>query len=136
MIVTKADKSGCLLTMSYGQHVGPDDMKRCLGTVRDVMANLQPGFLLLTDLTCLESMDASCAPDMGAIMDLCDTKGMKAVVRVIPDPSKDIGFTLISRFHDHPQVRTRNYDNLADAVQSLSVRTSESVPPSAWCASQ
>jgi len=114
--------------MSYSQHVGAEDMSRCLGTVREIIADLEPGFVLLTDLSCLESMDASCAPDIGAIMDLCALKGMETVLRVIPDPTKDIGFALISLFHDHPRVQTRTYDNLADAVQSLSVPISETVP--------
>jgi len=119
MIHTKADASGRVLTMSYSEHVGAVDMKRCLGTVRDIMPQLKPGFLLLTDLSCLESMAAECAEDVGAIMELCAEGGMKTVVRVIPDPRKDIGFALISRFHHHPSVRTRTYENLAEAVQSF-----------------
>ena len=105
--------------MSYSAHVDAADMKRCLGTVRDVIPKLKPDFLLLTDLSCLQSMDADCAEDVGAIMDLCVEGGMKTVVRVIPDPQKDIGFALISRFHHHPNVRTRTYENLAEAVQSF-----------------
>jgi len=127
MILSKADTSGRMLTMSYSQHVGAEDMSRCLGTVREIIVELEPGFVLLTDLSSLESMDASCAPDIGAIMDLCASKGMKTVLRVIPDPTKDIGFALIALFHDHPLVETRTYDNLADAVQSLSVPVKEQV---------
>jgi anti-anti-sigma regulatory factor len=83
------------------------------------MDNLQPGFLLLADLSTLESMDASCAPELGAIMDLCSAKGVSAVVRVIPDRSKDIGLNLISRFHLHPKVKTQTYESLAEAINSL-----------------
>lgn len=106
--------------MSYSQHVTAEDTRRCLEVVRDILAGFQPGFLLLTDLSSLESMDASCSQDLGTLMDMCDAKGLETVVRVIPDPSKDIGFAIISRFHHHPRVQTRTYDNLADAVQSLS----------------
>ncbi len=129
MISTKTDESGRVLTMSYEQHVGVKDMRRCLGTVRDMMADLKPGFLLFTDLSSLKSMDTSCASDLAAVMDLCDAKGMETVVRVIPDPAKDIGFALISCFHDHTHVHTRTYDNLADAVQSLCAQTSENASP-------
>ena len=105
--------------MSYNRHVGAEDMKRFLATVREIMNHVRPGFLLLTDLSNLESMDASCAPELGAIMDLCGARGMSTVVRVIPDPYKDIGFDLISRFHLQPQVKVRTYDNLAEAIKSL-----------------
>jgi len=110
--------------MSYSQHIGADEMKRCLGTVRDLMDNLKPGFLLLTDLSNLESMDASCAPELGAIMDLCSAKGMATVVQVIPDPSKDIGFDLISQFHHNPPVHTQTHQSLAEAIKNLHPVTS------------
>ena len=114
--------------MSYSQHIGADEMRRCLGTVRDLMENLKPGFLLLTDLSNLESMDASCAPELGAIMDLFSAKGMSTVVRVIPDPNKDIGFELISRFHLHPLVKMRTHESLAEAIKSLLPEPVEAAP--------
>jgi len=110
--------------MSYSQHIGAGEMRRCLGTVRDLMEDLKPGFLLLTDLSNLESMEASCAPELGAIMDLCSAKGMLSVVQVIPDPSKDIGFDLISRFHHDPPVRTQTYESLAEAIKALHTEAS------------
>src|SRR5476649_1380278 len=112
--------------MSYSQHVGADEMRRCFGTVRDLMDHLKPGFFLLTDLSNLESMDASCAPELGAIMDLCSANGMSTVVRVIPDPTKDIGFDLISCFHLHPSVKT--HKSLAEAIKSLLPEPVETSP--------
>jgi hypothetical protein len=83
------------------------------------MEQLKPGFFLLTDLSNLESMEASCAPELGAIMDQCSAKGMSTVVQVIPDPNKDIGFDLISVFHHHPPVKTQTHQSLAEAIQCL-----------------
>jgi len=128
MILCKVDESGRVLTMSYSQHIGAEEMRRCLGTVRDLMDHLKPGFFLLTDLSNLESMEASCAPELGAIMDLCSERGMSTVVRVIPDPNKDIGFELISHFHLPPQVKTRTHQSLAEAIISLLTEPSEAAP--------
>ena len=122
------DPSGRMLTMTYSQHVGAEDMRRCLGSVRELIADLQSGFLLLADLSGLDSMDPSCAPDIGAIMDLFNAKELETVVRVIPDPGKDIGFAIISRFHYDKRVQTLTYDSLVDAVQSSSVRTAKGDP--------
>jgi len=119
MILCKVDEAGGVLTMSYGQRVEADDMRRCLGTVRDLMEQLKPGFLLVTDLSNLESMDAACAPELGAIMDLCSARGLLSVVQVIPDPNKDIGFDLISHFHHNPPVKTQTHASLAEAVKSM-----------------
>ena len=128
MILCKVDESGTVLTMSYSQHIGVLEMRRCLGTVRDLMEQLKPGFLLLTDLSNLESMEVSCAPELGAIMDLCSAKGMLSVVQVIPDPKKDIGFDLISRFHHDPPVKTQTHQSLAEAIKSLHAASPEASP--------
>jgi hypothetical protein len=54
------------------------------------------------------------------MMDLCDRKGVKAVVRVVPDPHKDIGFALLSHFHYGPDVELTTYQSLADAISGIS----------------
>jgi hypothetical protein len=92
------------------------------------MDQLKPGFFLLTDLSHLELMEASCAPDLGAIMDLCSAGGMLTVVQVIPDSNKDIGFDLISHFHHDPPVKTQTYQSLAEAIKSLLAEPLEVVP--------
>ncbi|MEA3188360.1 MAG: hypothetical protein QOD99_2190, partial [Chthoniobacter sp.] len=61
------------------------------GDGRKPLTDIAPGFLLLTDLTSLESMDAGCSLDLGEMMTLCNTKGISAIARVVPDPKKDIG---------------------------------------------
>ena len=123
MILCHADKSGRVLTMSYGGHVGAEEMKRSFEEVQILMQGLKPEFLLLTDLSSLTSMDMACAASLGDLMDLCSKNGMATVMRVIPDPSKDIGFDLISLFHHQPPIRTQNYKNLAEAIESLLVQS-------------
>jgi anti-anti-sigma regulatory factor len=128
MILCNADESGEILTMSYSGHVGAEDIKSCLERIRGLMEQLKSGFFLVTDLSNLESMEASCAPCLGAIMELCSAKGISAVVRVIPDPKKDIGFDLISKFHHDPPVRTETHESLASAIKSLIKSPTEVVP--------
>lgn len=110
MILCNVDDSGDILTMSYSGRVGAEDMESCLQTIRGLMQQLKSGFFLVTDLSNLESIEAACAPSLGSIMDLCSAKGISAVVRVIPDPKKDIGFDLISKFHHDPPVRTETHE--------------------------
>ncbi len=94
-------------------------MHRCLETVHELMHRLKPGFVVLSDLSHVDSMDAACAADLGALMDLTNAGGVSVVLRVMPDPGKDIGFNIISHFHHPPPVRTETYEPLADAVSSL-----------------
>ena len=119
MIICSVDGSGGVMTISYSQHVDVQDMRRCLENVRHLLDQLRPGFLVLADFTSLESMDANCAHDLGALMDLCSGRGMATVMRVIPDSSKEIGINIISRFHLQPQVKVHTYGSLAEAIKSL-----------------
>lgn len=120
MFLAEADKSGKVLTLSFSQNVGVEEMQACVERVKILLSDMEPGFRLLTDLSSLESMDEACAPYIGAIMDMCTEKEMKTVASVIPDPQKDIGFTLMSRFHHSSQLQSSTHENLADAIQSLS----------------
>ena len=127
MIICTADRAGRVLTISYSRHVGTHDMHRCLETVHELLHMLKPGFVILSDLSHLETMDAACAADIGTLMDICSAGGLSTVLRVMPDPSKDIGFNIISRFHQPPPVRTENYETLAEAVSSLMVEKPDEI---------
>jgi hypothetical protein len=120
MILADADKSGRVLTISYSQNVGVEEMKASVERVKELLLGMEAGFRMLTDLSNLESMDEACAPYVGEIMDLCKAKEMKKVARVIPDPRKDIGFALISCFHYGSNVNWSTHQNLTDAIQNLS----------------
>jgi hypothetical protein len=47
------------------------------------------------------------------------TKQVEHVVRVIPDPRKDIGLNILSHFHYGSKIRVSVCDNLDDAMQLL-----------------
>ena len=121
MFHAEIDASKKVLTMSFAQHVDSTEMKFCLETVRSILVDVKPGFRLLTDMTSLDSMDSDCTIDLGEMMSLCDAKGINAVVTVVPDPKKDIGFTILEPFHYGKDVEVTTYETLADAIQSLVV---------------
>ncbi len=83
------------------------------------MHSLKAGFVVISDLSHLESMDPACALPMGTLMDLCSAGGVSSVVRVIPDPTKDIGFNIIARFHMPAPVRMETHEGLAEAINSV-----------------
>jgi len=76
--------------------------------IQALVKELPEGFRLLADFTDLETMDAECATEIGRTMDLLDKFSVGLIVRVIPDPRKDIGMNILSAFHypHHPRVIT------------------------------
>ena len=99
MLETRIDPVRNSLTVRYSRHVGPDEAKRFVEQLPNLLLELRPGFSLLTDMSDLESMDVDCVPQIKTVMDLCNQKKISTIVRIIPDPHKDIGFNILSLFH-------------------------------------
>jgi anti-anti-sigma regulatory factor len=108
-----------LIKISWSGKVDSEEMRRCAEEMSVAASKIRPGFRLLADMTCLESMDSAGAPYIGSVMDLCVAKQVEHVVRVIPDPHKDIGLNIMSYFHYGSKVRVTICDNLADALRRL-----------------
>ena len=119
MIEFEVDQPQSLLVIRYSGNVGPEETEEGLEQIRAGLAKLQSGFRLLADLTELESMDVACAPHIEKAMDLCNAKGASIVVRVIPDPHRDIGLQIMSYFHYSGDVRIVTCQTLAEAEQLL-----------------
>ena len=108
-----------LLSISYSGHVTADAMKACHGQVVKLLSALRPGFTVLTDLSGLESMDLDCVIHLTKIMDQFRSKGVGTVVRVVPDPAKDIGFKILSIIHLRRGVKIVTCENIAEAERAL-----------------
>ena len=121
MIEASVDKTENLLKVAYLGKVEPEEAKRSLGEVQGMVIQMQPGFRLLTDLRALDRMDIGCVPYIEEVMDLCDDKGITMVVRIIPDPHKDIGLSIMSLFHYHRGVRIVTVETIEEALAALGV---------------
>lgn len=84
-----------------------------------LIASMRPGFTVIADLAELERMEIDCVRHVTRLMDLFLAAGVGQVVRVIPDPSKDIGFTLLSLTHYRGRVPIRTCESRAEAETAL-----------------
>ena len=120
MLLVEIDRPDRLVKITYAGHVGPEDARDCLERLRFLLADVQPGFRLLADLSGVTSMPTITAPYIGQIMDTCAGKGIELVVRVPPsEPRNDIGLAILSRFHYGPEVRIVNCQSLEEAASHL-----------------
>ena len=120
MIKVETDKPRNLVVVTYRGHVNRAEAQQKLLKVIAALEGMEPGFRLLTDFSELESMDYACAPEIEATMDLLRKKGVAEVVRVVPDPRKDIGFAVMSQFHYGHKTPVLTVDSRAEALQKLS----------------
>jgi hypothetical protein len=109
-----------LLRVQFRATVTARDAADHVAEVERALRVLKPGFTLLTDLTGLEGMELDCVPHITRAMDLCLAAGVAKVVRIIPDPRKDIGFTLLSLVHYRGRVPMITCETREEAELELS----------------
>lgn len=119
MVYTYSSQERQILFIEFAGHVTAAEVEAAVPTLMGELEKMNPGFILLTDFSDLESMDTEAARPIAANMDSMSEKGIGSIVRVIPDPTKDIGFQLMGCFHYEPHVQTAVFDNLGDALKSL-----------------
>jgi hypothetical protein len=119
MFLATTNKTKRLLHLSYIGRVQPEELASGLDDLKLLLADLTPGFRVLVDLSRLESMSLDCVPEIGRGMEILDKRGVELVVRVIPDPSKDIGLNILMHFHYKQWPRVVVCDNMIEAGRIL-----------------
>jgi anti-anti-sigma regulatory factor len=122
MYVVELDQSKRLLVISATQRVTAGQVKAVAERVRELLQDVRPGFRVLADFRWLDSMDSAAAPHLAEIMDVLTEKGVASVVRVMPDPHKDIGLNILSQFHYGPEIQLATFQTLADALQNIATK--------------
>jgi hypothetical protein len=119
MILAAMNKPRQLLFLNFSERVRADDYKSNRENAEALLAELQPGFRILVNLSSMESMDLDCVPEIARFMNLSNRSGVSMVVRVIADPSKDIGLNILSLFHYGQHVRTATCATMTEAATML-----------------
>jgi hypothetical protein len=125
MVSVETDKSKRLLVVSAAGHVSKEEVKEAAAHVRAALKDVAPGLRALTDFRWLESMRPSAAPYIAEIMDALAEKQVASVIRIIPDPGKDIGLNILSRFHYHRDLPISTVETLVEALDSLLEQNAE-----------
>src|SRR5260370_11595178 len=120
MVGNEVDRSEGLLKISGAGDSTPEEARSCLENLQSLLTDMRPGFRLFADLSGLRSMPTTTAPYIGQIMDSCAEKGVELVVRLLPaEPSKDIGFAIMSHFHYAPDIRIVTCAPMEEAASYL-----------------
>ena len=99
MLLPTINKTRGLLQMDFIGDVDAEQIRRELKTLPGVLEDLPEGFVLIVNLENVGAMPKECAPEIGLLMEMFDQKGVRLVIRVIPDKTKDIGFQVLYLLH-------------------------------------
>jgi anti-anti-sigma regulatory factor len=121
MLLVTSNKSKRLLYVSYSGQVRLEEFQSSREDLKAQLEELLPDFRLLTDFSRLEFMGLDCVPAVGGMMEMIGEAGVGLVVRIIPDPSKDIGMNILTIFHypHRPQIVT--CENMSEAARALAL---------------
>jgi hypothetical protein len=119
MFLATSNPAKQLLVMRYCDRVTAKQLKSNRSDLKALLTGLAPGCKVLADFSQLESMAADCVPEVGVGMELIDAAQPGLLVRVIPDPSKDIGLNILTAFHYKKRPRIVNCATLAEAAKLL-----------------
>jgi hypothetical protein len=97
------------------------ELEKAHAEVVSLLDELPKGFRLVSDLSHLDSMEVGCTAEIARIMELCDQKGVGLVVRVIPDPKKDIGLNILTLFHYRKRPRVVTCSTMVEAASALAL---------------
>ena len=115
----EVDPGRNLVRTRYTGAVTVVEMKLGILDAERLLPTMQAGFTVLADLSGLEAMDLECGPQLSIIMELCKAHGVGRVIRVIPDPAKDIGLNILSLIHYRGKVQLVTCETLAEAERVL-----------------
>ena len=119
-ISVKYDPLKNIVRTAFSGDIGIKEAQEYEKLVSAVLATIPTGFYLLTDLSQLQSMDIHCMPNITRTMEQASRHGIKRVVRIVPDPSKDIGFNIMSLFHYPHGLPIITCENKEEAERALS----------------
>ncbi len=119
MLLLTSNQSKQLLYLNFIGTVKPEEIQNERKDLATQLAGLAPGFRYLVDLSALEIMRLDCMVELGRTMEMIGRAGVSLVVRVIPDPSKDIGMNILTVFHYPHGLRVVTCQSLTEAVKAL-----------------
>jgi hypothetical protein len=115
----RCDVSRNLIEVTYSGKVSIAEVKAVSESVRELLPQLRHGFTFLADLSSMESMELDSVGEITKIMDACNAAGIGTVVRIIPDPRKDIGLNILSIIHYGHGVRKITCQTAAEAERVI-----------------
>jgi hypothetical protein len=119
MFQANADSSKNLLRFAFSGAVTREETIRWKNELPGLLAELKPGFKLLSDFSGVESIEFASAPDIEYAMDLLNKAGIEKVVRIIAHPRQDIGLSIMSLFHYRRCVSIATCETLEQGLSAL-----------------
>lgn len=119
MIKARYDQNRNVLVIELAGKINAPQMSALCGEVQALLPRLRKGFKLLTDLTEVYEVDPDIKEPTKKLMEFINSQGVTEILRVIPDPSHDIGLGIMSLFHYSKDVQFYTFQSRREAEARL-----------------
>lgn len=119
MLSVNYDRARNLVLIEFKGVVTLIDSDRFFAEVEHILPRCSRGFVLMTDMSELVKIESDVKGAIIRSMDLFNSLGVKNIIRVIPDPAKDIGLGILSIFHYGRDVKIATVQTRAEAEERL-----------------
>lgn len=113
------DPTGKSVRLHYSGDFSAAAMQAAAAKAEALLSTVKPGFKIFTNFKQVKSIDVDCVPHLTRMMDLCGAHGVSLIVRILPDPDRDIGINLLSIVHYRGKVKIVTVDTLAEAERAM-----------------
>ncbi len=117
MFTMSVENDGNKLAITYEGYFDIQQAEQFYLELQKIIPKLKKGCIVFVNLSLLERMDFEAKKFISKEMELLNAKGVSEVIRIIPDKSKDIGFSIMSLFHYSPKTKIHTYKSLQEAKE-------------------
>jgi hypothetical protein len=119
MITARYDQESNTVIIEFSGNVNTSQAEPFYQEIQKTVPKHGKGFKVLTDFTSLQGMDLEVRNSVKRVMDFLNEQGVTKILRVIPNPEKDIGFGIMSIFHYSKDVVILNVQSREEAEEHL-----------------
>lgn len=99
MITVSYDAEHDAVVIEFKGNVDAPQAERALADLAKLLPEGKGGFMVLTDYTGVGAMEPEVEGAIVKTMEFFNARGVTDVVRVLPNPDWDFGFSILSRAH-------------------------------------
>jgi hypothetical protein len=119
MYTIKSNEQSNSLTIGIKGSFLVSEAEEIYTNLETMLPKLKKGFILITDLSLLETVDYNVMSLIVKSMDLINSYSPSRIIRIVPDVTKDIGFNIMSVFHYSKAIKIMTLGSIKEAEKYL-----------------
>lgn len=119
MYLLEVDSHKNRIHLTFAKRLDEAQSRAILNEIKDRIGEVREGFSVLCDMTTLADIDKDAKRGIQDIMDFCNARKVGKVIRIVPNPLHDFGFTIMSCFHYNSEVSVVTCKTLEEALEHL-----------------